>query len=120
MVEQQCLACGLQKTVCARARVYLRARPVRSHTYTKKKPIILPAYLFLRCEQGSSVASGQNFKNITCAKNVDMKKQPTGARHAQQSARNAHMCAQGPTKSQTSAMEGWARRHAEARCGGTM
>lgn len=50
-----------------------------------------------------------------------MKKQPTAcARHAQQSAHNAHMCTQGPTKSQTSAMQGWARRHAEARCGGTM
>lgn len=50
-------------------------------------------YVFMHCNQGSSVAPGQNFKHIACAKAVYLKKKkhPRGKHHVQQCTHNARM-----------------------------
>lgn len=115
MEEQQCLACGLQKTVCACVCVCMCtcARIVFDHTPTRKRSLSS----FLRicsCDvnRGQVLPPGRILKkHCLCQKNVDMKKQPTGTRHAQRSARSACMCTRGATKRRTSAMERrWACR----------
>lgn len=107
-------------SVCAHARVYLCAHCVRSHTYTKKRSLSS----FLRicsCDvnKGQVLPPGRILKTLLVPKNVDMKKQPTGPRHAQRSAHNAHMCVRG--ERQRGGRVRWKDgRHAQALCEGTM
>lgn len=60
-------------------------------------------YSLLQCEWGSSVAPGQNFKYITCAKNVDMKN-TLRVNNMLSKARIMHMCTPGVNKEE---IDGW-------------